>query len=501
MSHPTTVFRVLLLGCLGATAPGCRSEQTIRFDPDTVAQHKMLDGLDGRFLLGVASSAYQTEGGNHNDWSAWEPGRFPDGRPHIADGATAQRAADAWHLWPQDVRAIQELGANIYRMGIEWSRLEPAEGKWDQAAAAHYRQVLEALRAARPQAIAPMLNLWHFTLPTWVAERGGWEWPGAPAAFAAFAARVADQFGDLVDWWCTLNEPNVFASKAYLTAEWPPEVADPKRAARVLAALLQAHGQAAAAIRAHDRVDADGDGLAARIGLAHAVPVFDPASRFDPLDRAVADAADEFFNRAVPDAVATGEIRVHIPRTVDLRVPAPELRGTFDYLGLNYYTRDLVSAKLRGLIAPRASGARPFVVVHDPQRPRTDMDQEIYPEGLYRQLKRFAHYGWPIFVTENGMADQGGTRRPDYIRAHIYAMDRARAEGVPIIGYLYWSITDNFEWTHGYRGRYGLYAIDFEGDPTLARHRTPAVYTFREMATAIGLRPSAGRAVDEPARP
>jgi beta-glucosidase len=489
---PAVLAAALAALTLTAGAACRRSADELQFDPQEVARNRPLAGLDARFFLGVASSAYQTEGGNHNDWSAWEPGRFADGRPHVADGATAARAADAWNLWPQDVRAVQELGANMYRLGVEWSRLEPAEGAWDEAAAAHYAEVLRALRAARPQPVTPMLTLWHFTLPAWVAARGGWEWPGAPAAFAAFAARVADRFGGDVDWWCTLNEPNVYAAKAYLTAEWPPEVADAGRAARVLAALLQAHALAAAALRAHDRADADGDGLATRIGLAHSVRLFDPASSWSPLDGVVADVADGFFNWTVVDAVATGVVRIRIRNVIDFTAALPDLPGSFDYLGLNYYTRDRLSAQLRGLLAPRAragDGRRPFVAVPHPSHERTDMDQEVYPEGLYRVLTRFAGYGWPILVTENGMADRAGDRRPAFLRAHIYALDRARADGVPILGYLYWSLTDNFEWAHGYRGRYGLYAIDFDGDPALRRRRTPAVDTFRELAVAIGLHP------------
>ena len=485
------LLALVLLAC-EALAGGCGGDRGLRFDPQAVARHRPLGGLDARFFLGVASSAHQTEGGNHNDWSAWEGGHFADGRPHIADGATATRATDAWNRWPEDVRAVQELGANMYRLGIEWSRLEPTEGAWDEAAAAHYREVLTALATAKPQAVTPMLNLWHFTLPPWVAARGGWEWPGAPEAFAAFTGRAAADFGDQVDWWCTLNEPNVYAAKAYLAAEWPPEVADPQRAARVLAALVRAHGLAAAALRQHDRVDADGDGFATRVGLAHSVRLFDPASAWSPLDRVVADAADEFFNRAVVEAVARGELRVHLRGAVDLTMPAAELRGTFDYLGLNYYTRDLVSARLRGILGRGGqAGGRPFVTVAEPTHDRTDMDLEIYPEGLYRALKRFGAYGWPVLVTENGMADRAGTRRPAFIRAHLFALDRARAEGVPILGYLYWSLTDNFEWALGYRGRYGLFAIDFEHDPTLARRPTPAVDTFRELAAGLGLHPAA----------
>ena len=479
----------LLLGPALGAASGCRGGDELRFDPAEVAAHRPLAGLDSRFFLGVASSAYQTEGGNRSDWTAWERGAFPGGAPHVADGATAARAADSWTLWREDVQAVQELGANMYRLGIEWSRLEPEEGRWDAAAAAHYRQVLQALRDARPQAVTPMLNLWHFTLPPWVAAKGGWEWPGAPAAFAAFAARAADAFGDLVDWWCTLNEPNVFASKAYLAAEWPPEVADPQRAARVLAALLRGHARAAVALRAHDRADADGDGAATRVGLAHSVRLFDPASRWSPLDRMVAGAIDGFFNRAVVDAIATGRIKVHIRGVVDFTEPADELRGTFDYLGLNYYTRDFMSGRLWGMLM-RRPGSRPFTAVPHPTHDRTDMDQEIYPEGFLRVLTQYATYGWPILVTENGMADQSGARRPAFLRAHIYALDRARAQGIPILGYLYWSLTDNFEWAHGYRGRYGLYAIDFEHDPKLARRPTPAVDTFRALAASLGLRPA-----------
>jgi beta-glucosidase len=476
------MWTAVALAVLALTG-GCR-EHELRFDPAEVAAHTPLPGLDRRFWLGVASSAYQTEGGARTDWTDWEGGHFSDGRPHVADGASAARAADAWRLWRQDVAAVQALGANMYRVGVEWARLEPTEGSWDAAAAAHYREVLSALAHARPQAVAPMVNLWHFTLPPWVAARGGWEWPGAPAAFAAFSARAADAFGDLVDWWCTVNEPEVYASQAYLAAQWPPEVKSPERAARVLAALLEAHGRAAAALREHDRIDADGDGHATRVGLAHSIRLFDPASA-NPLDTVVANAADGFFNQAVVDAVATGEIRIHIPTAVDYRQPAGFLIGTFDYLGLNYYTRDRISSRL--LSKPNG---RPFISVPAPDRDRTDMDLEVYPEGLYRVLVRFARYGWPIFVTENGVADRGGGKRPDFIRSHIYALDRARADGVNVIGYLYWSLTDNFEWSHGYRGRYGLYAIDFDDDPSLTRRPTPAVETFRQLARSLGLIPA-----------
>jgi beta-glucosidase len=474
---------LLTLAAIAAIAAAGGCHKPLTFDQQDIDRHQMLAGVGPGFLLGVATSAYQIEGGNQNDWTDWERGRYADGQPHVADGASASRAADSWNLWRQDVAAVEDLGANVYRLGIEWSRLEPTEGAWDDAAAARYREMLVALRTARRHPIAPMLNLYHFTLPHWLAARGGWEWSGAPEAFAAFAARAADAFGDLVDLWCTLNEPNVYVTKGYIAGQWPPGVRDPARGARVLARLLQAHALAAAAIRVHDRADADGDGSATRIGLAHNVRVFDPAG--GPVDGLIAGIADNFYNRAIPDAVATGRIHIALPLAITIDEPAPALRGSFDWLGINYYTRDLVRSQIVRAITRRGA---PYDQVADPARPHSDMGWEIYPEGLYRLLLSFAPYGWPIIVTESGVADRAGKLRPEFIRSHVYAIDRARAEGVPVIGYLHWSLIDNFEWSHGYEGRFGLYTIDFAGDPALTRRPTAAVATFQALARGLGLR-------------
>jgi beta-glucosidase len=449
-------------------------DKPLAFSPAEVATHKMLAGAGPGFLLGAATSAHQIEGGTRNDWTVWETGRYPDGTPHVAGGASAARAADSWNLWRADVAALQQLGANMYRLGIEWSRLEPTEGAWDEAAAARYREMFAGLRAA---GIKPMVTLFHFTLPPWVAARGGLDWDGAPAALAAFAGRAGAAFGDLVDWWCTLNEPNVYVAKGYLAGQWPPGVRDPARAVRAMAAFMRAHGLMTQALRAADRTDADGDGHATRIGIAHNVRVFDPRS-WNPIDHLVASAADDFYNEQFLDAVARGRVHAKIPRVLEIDEPFPALAGSFDFLGLNYYTRELVVGHLRG--------DKIYESVTAPGRPQNDMGWEIYPEGLYRVLKRYAARGWPILVTENGLADARGDKRPDFLRTHIYALDRARAEGVNVIGYLFWSLIDNFEWSHGYDGRFGLFTIDFAGDPALTRSPTAAVETFREAARALG---------------
>jgi beta-glucosidase len=446
----------------------------VTFSPSEIAAHRMLDGAPPGFFLGVATSAYQIEGGARTDWTDWEAGAYPDGAPHVAGGASAARAADSWNLWREDVAACAHLGANMYRLGVEWARLEPTEGTWDEAAAARYREMFAALRAAR---VEPMVTLYHFTLPPWVAARGGWDWDGAPAALAAFARRAGAAFGDLVDWWITLNEPNVYVAKGYLAGQWPPGAKDPARAVRALAAFERAHGLMAEALRAADGQDADGDGHATRVGLAHNVRIFDPRS-WNPIDKIAAREADDFYNRQLLDAVATGHVYAKLPGVAAVSADVPSLKGSFDFLGLNYYTREATVGHVFG-----AKHYEPTVM---PGRPTSDMGWEVYPEGLTRVLKTFAAYRWPLFVTENGVADARGDRRPDFLRAHLYAMDRARAEGVNVLGYLYWSLIDNFEWSHGYEGRFGLYTIDFAGDPKLARRPTPAVETFREAARNLG---------------
>jgi beta-glucosidase len=477
---------IVPLGCAGAE----------RFDPGQVERHVPFVGVPAGFLLGAATSAHQIEGGNQNDWTDWEAGSYPDGRPHVRARASARVAADSWNRYPSDVEALELLGANVYRFGIEWSRLEPTEGSWNVEAAARYREMLQALRRASPQPITPMVNLYHFTLPRWVSARGGWEWPGAVAAFAAFAGRAGEAFGDLVDLWCTLNEPNVYATKGFLSGEWPPGVQDPPRAARVLATLIRAHGAATSALRARDRVVADRTGGApTRIGLAHNVRVFEPASRANPLDWLVVHFADRFYNRALTDAIATGRIRVWLPTAISIDEPDPELRGSLDWLGLNYYTRDLVRARVSGMFG---GGGSPYEVVpprgedlDGPLGGVSDLGWPIHPEGLLHELRVFSAYGWPLIVTENGLADAGGARRPGFIRSHVFAVDEARRGGVNVIGYLHWSLIDNFEWSHGYAGRFGLFSIDFEHDPTLRRTPTPAVATFRELARQLGLHPAA----------
>src|SRR5512139_763432 len=207
------------------------------------------------FLWGAGSSSHQVEGGNdRNDWWDWEqrPGA-------IKDGARSGPACLSWERWAEDLDLVRGLGLNAYRLSIEWSRIEPEPGRYDEAALARYRAMFEGCRA---RGITPMATLHHFTNPQWFADRGGWENLANLEPFARYARLAGERFGDLVDLWITVNEQEVLGFYAYDAGIFPPGVKDRSRALAVIANLLEAHGRAAQALRESDRIDADGDGRA-----------------------------------------------------------------------------------------------------------------------------------------------------------------------------------------------------------------------------------------------
>ncbi|MFL5344287.1 MAG: glycoside hydrolase family 1 protein [Hyalangium sp.] len=447
------------------------------FDPDVVKAAPLGKGLPTGFMLGTSTAAHQIEGGNQNDWAVWERGQWPDGRPHIKDDSVSGAATDSWNRFDEDVRLMERLGANAYRFSVEWARLQPTPDTWDEAALARYQQWARTLRQ---KGITPLVTLYHFTLPTWVMDAGGWENPATVDLFEAYVARVAEALGGDVDWWCTINEPNVYAVLGYLNGEWPPGKKDMKATATVLANLMEAHARAARQLRERDTVDADGDGFATRIGLAHHVRVFQPATG-STADLTVAALTDTFFNESVPEALRTGRIHLSVPGQVTLDREVAGLKGSIDYFGLNYYTRDYVRQYLGEPALSRQYVPR--------GRERNDLGWELYPEGLYLFLMRYAKFGLPLIVTENGMADRGGERRPYYLQSHVYAVEQAVAQGAEVRGYFHWSLLDNFEWAEGYAPKFGLFSVDLES-PEKTRTETPAVATFQEIARNLGLAPS-----------
>jgi beta-glucosidase len=424
-----------------------------RFSADELA--RPLPAWPPGFLWGTATAAHQVEGGNHNDWS-----RFEEQKGRIAHGDKSGLAADHWNRMGEDVALMKDLGANAYRFSVEWSRVEPVEGHWDDAAFARYRELLGLLREAH---ITPMVTLLHFTLPQWLADRGGVRSPDFPVRFALFAGEAARRLGTSVDLWCVINEPNVQMYLGYVEGIWPPGHKSPAEAAEAFAGLLRAHALAALAIRRND--------AGAQVGIAQNLILFEPASRLSLPDWFAARGAAEAFDWAFYDSVQAGRIKLSAPGFPTLDEPLPELKGSVDYFGANYYRRDLVR------FAPSAPGV--VQILPGPGR-RNDLGWEIYPEGLLLLLRQaFARYHLPIYVTENGIADARGDARPAYLRSHAHALARALAEDIPVRGYFHWTLMDNFEWAEGFAPRFGLYRVEAN---TRNRIPTPGAGAFAQLA-------------------
>jgi len=364
------------------------------------------------FLWGVSTSSYQIEGGiEHADWCAWEgAGAVPD-----ACGA----AADSWNRFREDVDIAAGLGLNTYRISLEWSRIEPTPGEFDDSAIARYA---EWLAYARERGLQTMLVLWHFTNPNWLTERGAWEWSEAPARFEAFVRKVVPVLGAQVDYWATINEANTYANHGWIVGMWPPgRKHDYPGGFRVYARLAEGHIRARRAIK-------ELLGEQTEVGLTHVIPWAHPAGR---RSRILTAGSLLYWNW------------LGWTNFLD------RLAGEMDWLGVQYYSDTPCTVFGYDL--------------DDGDPPRTDMGWRICPEGLYRVvMAAWERYRVPILITENGLADAADAQRGRFIVDHLAWLRRAMDEGADVRGYLHWSLLDNFEWAFGYPPRFGLVAVDYD---------------------------------------
>ena len=396
--------------------------------------------LPDDFLLGCATAAHQVEGWQDNDWTRMER-EHPE---RIRDGSTSAIACDHYARYRDDLSMLAAMHHSAHRFSIEWSRVEPREGEFDAAAIRHYRDVV---RHCRELGLEPLVTLHHFTLPTWLADRGGVLAPDAPRLFARFAALCARALGSDVRWWITINEPGVLAVFGYLYGEWPPLQ---RSRSKFFAALRGTARMHAAAYRALHTVATDG-GWPVRVSVAHherPLRALDPHSQ---LDRAAAVLPNRIFNRWFLDACRSG--RLLPPIGHGQRVAG--LRGSLDYLGLNFYCEERVRFNARdpaNLFAQQ---------VPSPDLPRSSFGWSIDAGALRRVLTRlWEEHRLPIVVTENGVADVDDELRPRFIVDHLAAVCDALSAGVDVRGFLHWSSMDNFEWAEGYSQRFGIISVD-----------------------------------------
>jgi beta-glucosidase len=395
------------------------------------------------FLWGSVTAAYQVEGGcTNNQWYRFESAVDEKGRPRILNGQKAGFASDHWRRYEEDIRLMKGLDLNAYRFSVEWSKIEPEPGRYNAAALEHYEKVVDTLLA---NGIRPMVTLHHFTDPIWFEERGAFLRDDSPEVFARFVEKVVRRLSPRVRLWCTINEPSVYSLMGYFTARFPPARREPENTALTFWNLLRSHTAAYNVIKSIDPQ--------AGVGLAAAITIYDPRDEKDPDDVAIARAFTHSVNESHFNYLVRGELDFSLPGVT--RSFKGGVRDGFDFVGLNYYTR-----RYRSL---QSSGPEPYD--SPPKLPKqkvTDMGWEIYPEGLHRALELIAGFtSKPVYITENGIADDSDTKRARFIEDHLRVLDSALAGGMNIKGYFYWSLIDNFEWAFGFTKRFGLYHVDY----------------------------------------
>ncbi|MBX3024589.1 family 1 glycosylhydrolase [bacterium] len=470
----------------------------------------------GSFRFGAATAATQIEDQNPTtDWYLWTA-PAPDGLGHdtfVGDAVQGySRAID-------DVELLRNLHLDSYRFSIEWARVEPRRDVIDESALAHYDAAIDALVAA---GIRPNVTVHHFASPVWVDDPRHLDCPGGPtdanlcgwadpvgaeqiiAELAAHARLLAQRYGDRVDDWATFNEPVNYLLASYGIGQFPPGrtllIADFGAVITVVRNVLRAHVAMYDAIKEADQIDADGDGVAANVGLtlnvAEWLPSHANAPSTRPEDIAAAERIRYVYHHVVPDSLLFGGFDADLDQVRE--ESHPDWTGKLDWLGVQYYSRQGVSAEpplipvLNLMVCIGDLDFGTCVPPPDPTHWVPAMRYEYYEPGIYNVLTDFARR-WPslpLTVTESGLATENGTRRAEHVVRSLEQIHRALDEGVDVRGYYHWSLMDNFEWAQGFVPRFGLHRVDFA---TYARTPTEGATVLGEIAAARRI-PAAMRA-------
>ncbi len=414
------------------------------------------------FLWGAATSAYQIEGSPLADGagvSNWHRFCHTPGVTHL--GQTGDVAADSYRRGRDDIRLMREIGLNAYRFSVSWSRILPTgTGRINRPGLDHYERLVDALLDA---GIAPSLTLYHWDLPAALDDRGGWLNRDIACWFADYATVLVRALGDRVPFWATLNEPWVIMDAGYVHGVHAPGHVALSEAPVVAHNLLRAHAAGVDAFRAETR--------SGQVGLVVNIEPKYPARDCDA-DLGAAARADAYMNRFFLEPAILGRYPEELAPIFGADWPAANIAEAaalvrpLDFVGVNYYSRNVVADDPA---APPLRATR----VRQPQNPHTELDWEVFPQGLYDALAqvRATSGELPLYITENGAAfiepitartdPLPDPRRVDYLRQHLRALHRALADGAPVRGYFAWSLLDNFEWAEGFSKRFGLVHVDF----------------------------------------
>jgi beta-glucosidase len=392
------------------------------------------------FLWGTATSAYQIEGGITNDWSQWErsPARLKAlmNKGKSSTDYICDQAADSYKRYAEDVALAASLNNNAIRFGLEWARIQPEPDTWNASAIEHYRRVLKECKKHK---LKTFVTLWHWTNPLWLAEYKYWEGKKTVDKFAEYTEAMVKELGADVDFWITINEPLLMASKGYLIGEYPPNKKNPLKFFKVVDNLAKAHNQAYKIIHEHFPN--------AEVGLTMLSNYFGQAHPWNPLEKIIAKTC----------LYATNDLFLN------------KTKDHLDFIGLDYYKWNRIVWYPPFKNNPNSEGS---------------MGWGIYPPGIYHILKYLYRYKKPIYVLENGTADAEDKHRADFIKQHLLWLHKAIEEGVDVRGYFHWSLLDNFEWAHGYEPKFGLFEVD---RLTFERKKRPSAEYYGEVCKNNGL--------------
>ena len=416
-------------------------------------KNKILKFPEG-FLWGAATSAHQVEGGMKNDWTQWEKKnakrlareakkkwakwqqkKFPemfDPKNYVSG-----RACDHYNRYEEDLDIAKSLEHNAHRFSIEWSRIEPEEGKFDEKEIEHYRKVLKAIRA---RGMEPFVTLWHWTLPLWLSDKGGVSNSEFPIYFERYAQRIAEKLKDEVCFWLTLNEPTAVIAASYSAGIWPPQKKNPLVALKIYKNLSEAHNLAYKKIHEISKN--------AEVGFVNILNFLDPYNGKSALDNLSIKIGEYFSNK----------------KFFNLTI------GNNDFLAIDYYFHHRI--KFPGISKNKNESV-------------SDLGWEIYPEGIYHILNDLKKYNLPIYITENGIADADDTKRKKFIKEHLQFVYAAIRHGVDVRGYFHWSLLDNFEWDKGFWPRFGLVEIDYK---TLERKIRPSAREYAKICKSNSMK-------------
>jgi beta-glucosidase len=390
------------------------------------------------FLWGTATAAHQVEGDNTNsDWWTFE---HEPGSPCKEPSGTA---IEHYKRYPRDIALLAGLGFNTYRFSVEWARIEPDEGRFDEVQLDHYRRMVDLCDKS---GLRPMVTLNHFTLPQWLADRGGWLSASIAVLFERFTRRVVAALGDQVEWYCTLNEPGMVAFGGYGGGfPFPPALRGVENWKAATAALVQAHKLSRAAIK-ELRPDA-------KVGLTNAMQEWESNAGGAPVMKYARRLMEDAFIEAAVDDDFIG-----VQTYTRIRLEMARAAGLFANLALGIpQIEKLVVERFTSWQLDVASG-----VSSEPGVRTTQMGYEFRPQAVAATVRRAAQLlpGKPIIVTEHGIATADDVERIEFITEGLRSLHQVIADGIPLQGYIHWSAFDNFEWASGYSMQFGLIAVD-----------------------------------------